>query len=248
VVGVVFALPGASFEATLAGASTGLEGTLGVRIVDGATDTEIVARSTADISEYPADSGIYTATLIAPTTQGQYLIVWDTGTVSPSTVAEEDLSVVSSLASVGRGVAFATTDDIAARLEEPELSAESEAAASMLLDLATAVVTQAAGKDSDWADALDPVPDVLRGLTIEVVCRAMARPRGLVSVSETLGQHQRSENYGTSGGSSSLFLTDLEERIVREAVYGTLTGSSTPRALPDRLIDLAEGRDVDEPA
>jgi hypothetical protein len=141
-------------------------------------------------------------------------------------------------------LAFATTSDIAVRLKETTLSAEDEASAALLLELATAIIADAAGKSEDWANELDPVPRVLWGLTIELVCRAMASPQGLVSATETLGARSRSESYRRDL-SSALVLTPQEERLVRSAVYGTLAGSSTPRALVDRLIDLAENRDVD---
>jgi hypothetical protein len=74
---VIYAAPGASFEATLTGAPTGLAGTLGVRILDNAGGTT-TARATAGIAEFPAGSGFYTVTLTAPTTAGQYSVFWDT--------------------------------------------------------------------------------------------------------------------------------------------------------------------------
>jgi hypothetical protein len=46
---MIYALPGASFEATLTGAPTGLTGTIGVRILDNAGGTSL-ARQTTGIS------------------------------------------------------------------------------------------------------------------------------------------------------------------------------------------------------
>lgn len=142
-------------------------------------------------------------------------------------------------------MALASTDDVAARLGVSALSAEQAGAATLLLDLATAVVVEAVDKDADWAAALSPVPDVLRGLTVELVCRAMASPQGLTSASVTLGEATRTETYRRDP-SSPLVLTTQEQLLARGAVYGTTSGSSTPRALPDRLNDLAYLRDVDE--
>lgn len=84
--------PSATFEATCSGFATGLAGTLGVRVLDnaGATTT---ARVTAGIAEYPSGSGIYYVSLTAPATAGQYTILFDSGIVSPSAVAVEDLNV-----------------------------------------------------------------------------------------------------------------------------------------------------------
>ena len=89
---MIYAGPGATFEAVLENEASGLVGTLGVRIMDGQGATT-TARTTSGIVETPASSGTYVATLTAPTTAGQYVVFWDTGTVSPSTTASEDLTV-----------------------------------------------------------------------------------------------------------------------------------------------------------
>ena len=94
---MIWVAPGATFEATLQGATTGLTGTIGVRILDGAGATT-VARSTSGIVEYPSGSGFYTATLTAPTTAGQYSVLWDTGSVGPTSTSAEDLTVTYSQA------------------------------------------------------------------------------------------------------------------------------------------------------
>lgn len=101
---MIYAAPSTSFEATLSGAPTGLVGTLGVRIMDGVGGTT-VARTTSGIVETPAGSGVYVATLIAPSSTGQYQVVWDTGTLGPTTTTAEDLTVTSSVptAIVGTG-------------------------------------------------------------------------------------------------------------------------------------------------
>jgi hypothetical protein len=89
---MIYVVPGDNFEATLSGAPTGLTGTLGVRILDNAGGTTL-ARQTSGISEFPAGSGFYAVTLAAPTDTGQYTVMWDTGTVSPSTTFTDDLVV-----------------------------------------------------------------------------------------------------------------------------------------------------------
>jgi len=72
----IYAQPGASFETAVSGFPSGGVGSVGVRIGDGIGGT-VTARATAGIVEFPAGSGIYLATLTAPTTAGQYVVVWD---------------------------------------------------------------------------------------------------------------------------------------------------------------------------
>jgi hypothetical protein len=56
---------------------TGLVGTLGVRLLDPGVQ-EIPIPRTLNISEFPAGSGIYGATLTAPAPPGIYVLMWDT--------------------------------------------------------------------------------------------------------------------------------------------------------------------------
>ena len=72
----IYAQPGATFETSVSGFATGETGSVGVRIGDGEGGT-VTSRTTADIVEFPAGSGIYMTTLTAPTTAGQYVVVWD---------------------------------------------------------------------------------------------------------------------------------------------------------------------------
>lgn len=90
--------PAATFEATCEGFASGLTGTIGVRILDnaGATTT---ARVTAGIAEYPASSGVYYVSLTAPSTAGQYTILWDNGSTTPGNIATEDLVVTYTITS-----------------------------------------------------------------------------------------------------------------------------------------------------
>jgi hypothetical protein len=86
---MIYAAPSTTFEAATEPVTTGLVSTIGVRIVDGQGATT-TARTTAGIVETPAGSGIYVATLTAPATAGQYVVVWDTGS---GQYANEDLVV-----------------------------------------------------------------------------------------------------------------------------------------------------------
>jgi hypothetical protein len=93
---MIYAKPSASFEAVVQGFPTGLTGTVGVQIVDNVGGVT-VARTTTGITETPSGSGIYTKTLAAPSSAGQYTVVWDKGVVNPMNVASEDLSVAGAL-------------------------------------------------------------------------------------------------------------------------------------------------------
>lgn len=121
-------------------------------------------------------------------------------------------------------MAFATAEDIATRLGEESLSVADKASAELLIDLATAVIAEAVDQDDEWAKGLNPVPTIVRALTIELVCRAMASPQGLTSASESLGAYTRSESY-RKDPSTALLLTDMEERMLRRAILGQLSGS-----------------------
>jgi hypothetical protein len=73
---VIYSLPSASYEAVVDFGTSGLVGTIGVRVVDNQGIT-VDARTTAGIIEDPAASGIYEVTLTASSTAGQYTVVWD---------------------------------------------------------------------------------------------------------------------------------------------------------------------------
>jgi hypothetical protein len=84
--------PNQEFEITVSGADSGLLGTIGIQIQDGEGNV-VVVRTTDDIVESPAGSGIYTATLTSPEDAGQYIVIWDTGIISPETTTAETLTV-----------------------------------------------------------------------------------------------------------------------------------------------------------
>jgi hypothetical protein len=92
---MIYAKPGAEFEALLVQAGeTGLIGTLGTRI-DSTAGEEVLARQTTGITE-PVP-GNYIAKRLAPTDDGSYLLVWDRTPggkpLTPENVAVEQLQV-----------------------------------------------------------------------------------------------------------------------------------------------------------
>lgn len=94
-----YSAPSTSVEVSASGFPSGLTGTIGVRVTDGAGGTT-QARKTTGISEYPASSGIYITTLTAPATAGQYQVIWDTGGASPQFAADDLIVVTDELVDV----------------------------------------------------------------------------------------------------------------------------------------------------
>ena len=92
--------PGATFECTVDSPTTGLVGTITVKIEDGIGAT-VTPATTSGIVESPAGSGIYNATLTAPVTGGYYVVVWDDGTHTPAGMTAESVEVTSTAVSPG---------------------------------------------------------------------------------------------------------------------------------------------------
>ncbi len=99
--------PNTTSETVADGYYTGLTGTIGVRVTDGQGATT-TPRVTTGIAEYPAGSGIYTKTLTAPATAGQYTIVWDDTT----DFATEDLLVTATALAATTGTLYVTRDEL----------------------------------------------------------------------------------------------------------------------------------------
>lgn len=121
-------------------------------------------------------------------------------------------------------MAFATAEDVAARLGRDLTDAETTQVEA-LLDSATAIIALYVGKNDDWAAELDPVPSVIKLVTIEAVLRAMANPHGHVAVGESLGAYSSNIRYRDGDAGGGLLLTSTEQRLIARAVHGTGTGS-----------------------
>lgn len=85
----ISAIPGSVFVANLESAPTGLVGTLTVAIYDPINVVYPTPAQTSGIAETPASSGLYYATLTAPTVAGTYSVIWD----NAGTYISEDLVV-----------------------------------------------------------------------------------------------------------------------------------------------------------
>lgn len=97
---MIYARTGDTFEAVLEGAPSGLEGTIGVRVIDPLAGTTVIARSTAGIVEAPAGSGVYVAELTAPADPSVLLVVWDIveggDPLTPDSTFTDQLEVIAS--------------------------------------------------------------------------------------------------------------------------------------------------------
>lgn len=119
-------------------------------------------------------------------------------------------------------MAYATADDVAARLGR-DLTADETTQAEAVLDIVAGLIADAVAKDGD-AWVADPVPTTLMLLSIEKAISALVNPNNLASFSEQLGSYQHSGTYPRSGD-VGIFLSDSEERRVRRAVYGAASAS-----------------------
>lgn len=118
---------------------TGLAGTLGVRVRTSA-GANFLARTTAGIVEDIAGSGMYRYSLTAPTTAGNYEIIWD----ALGTWGSEELVVTwTSSEAAPSGTALASTSELGARLGIDLTDAE-ESRAAILLSQASDLVRTAA--------------------------------------------------------------------------------------------------------
>lgn len=76
-------------EAVAEGFDPGLTGTIGVRVLDPGTNTTIVPRQTAGISELVVNGGVYGVTLDPIGQEGSFLVVWDDNATPPQVASEE---------------------------------------------------------------------------------------------------------------------------------------------------------------
>jgi len=137
----------------------------------------------------------------------------------------------------GTSARFATVSDVAIRQGKTFTAAES-ATVTLLLEMATAAIAAGADKSDAWAAALDPVPTIIKGLTIELVGRALANPSGLYSQSETVGSYSNSQSFSKEVP-AAFVLTDLERRVVRRTVGSLNYNVRTPTATEAYLEALA---------
>lgn len=134
-------------------------------------------------------------------------------------------------------MAFATTDDVAARLGR-YLTIEETARAAALVEAASAAIEVVIGRAQD---DMDDVPASLQHICVSMTLRALDNPYGFASNSESLGAYSSSQTYNREGG--GFLPTQAETQLIRRAVYGTNTGSSRQDAT---LLEEAIAESIEE--
>lgn len=131
---MIYAYPGSAFTAIGEGFATGLAGTIGVRI-ENADGTNHTARTTAGIVELEAASGAYAKTnLVAPTTAGTYIVLWDSGGATPSFASEELVVAYAPPASVPAAGRYTSPTDLRAELGVSSTVLDDAAATKLIVD------------------------------------------------------------------------------------------------------------------
>jgi hypothetical protein len=129
----ITATPGATFEATVNNAATGLVGTITVRIEDGQNNI-VTAATTAGIVE--TATGVYTATLAAPVPVGQYVVVWSRGSGAE---VGEDLTV-STTGTAPTGGDLCTLADVRRLLQKKTVDTSQDALIGTLITAASVAI------------------------------------------------------------------------------------------------------------
>lgn len=141
-------------------------------------------------------------------------------------------------------MALATAEDVATRLGR-SLTAAEEALSEQVIAGVTGLITDAVDEDSAWADGLDPVPSFYHELCVQKTIAIGSNPGQLAAITEQLGQASRSRTFQRSND-VGIFLTDAEERKVRQIHYGTGASSGRTQSLVDDVIDYADDLEIND--
>jgi len=138
--------PSATYEAVIDVGETGLAGTIGTRVNDN-TGTTTTAFSSATITEIA--SGVYAATgRTAPSTRGQYTLIWTRGS-GGEVLGVEDLIVTASAPLAGSGDTYATVDELARILKIRTPTDEQTDAMERVLQVAAGEINSEIDLDVD---------------------------------------------------------------------------------------------------
>lgn len=139
---------------------------------------------------------------------------------------------------------FATSADVQTRLGYALTAQQTEQAAHVIARV-TGLIRDLLGKDQQWADSLDPVPEVFATLCEDKAIGVVVNPTNLASESEQLGAYQHSQTFqrAMDGG---VFLTEAEKREVRKAA-GVASFASVTMVSPYSGDDETSALDFDFP-
>lgn len=128
---------------------------------------------------------------------------------------------------------WVTADDVARRMLR-ELTTGEALGVEQLIESATALIAEAAGKDDAWALALDPIPQALKALTLEVVSRVLGNPELLDIQQEQVGSYSYRTTFGRNpDGQPGIMLSDEEGRLARRIINGINSGSAHLESIPE---------------
>lgn len=130
-------------------------------------------------------------------------------------------------------MAFATKEEVAARLARSLTTAE-ENAVDLVIELVQGSIADLVGEGATWADELDPVPAYYRALCIEKAIGAISNPQSLAAESKQLGSYSSSKTYQRAQD-AGIFFTEREEAQIRRTYGSGLSGSSRPDSLATEL-------------
>ncbi|HET7588603.1 MAG TPA: hypothetical protein VFK14_00235 [Solirubrobacterales bacterium] len=122
-------------------------------------------------------------------------------------------------------MAFAKIDDVTARVTRPLTAAEVKAA-EYVLEAVSGLICETAGRGE--GDLGSPI--YFKVLCVEKAVSAISNPLNVASQSETLGSYQHSETFPQALDSSA-FLTEEEERKVRQISNGFVSSSTRTKSL-----------------
>lgn len=132
--------PGASFEAVATGVLTGLTGALTVRIIDNVGGTFLAATTSGIAERVTANGyGVYAVTLTAPTTRGQYTILWNDG-VNPLFGQDLVVDYTASEAGDPDGIDLTTVAAVRDYLQKPGADTAQDAIIQTLITEASRMI------------------------------------------------------------------------------------------------------------
>lgn len=119
---------------------------------------------------------------------------------------------------------LATVGDVENRLGR-DLTERESTQFAFLLRAASSSIYTSLDQDETWTVPTN-VRQLLRELCIEVAIRAQSNPAALGQESETLGAYSHTHTFAREIPGSGLLLTNIEEQLIRRAVYGQNAGTA----------------------
>lgn len=133
-------------------------------------------------------------------------------------------------------MAFATHADVATQLGRTLTSAEQNQATAVIGRVED-LILEAAGRDDDWAAALEDVPATFTQLCVDKAIATITNPSAVASQSETLGEYQHSETFPRAAD-IGVRLSPDERREARRAAGRAIVTSPRAGSVLDDVYPL----------